>query len=241
MMDATLQKQLTMQIEQQLEAKVLDVQQFTIPYAIIDITYTPMIKKRMDILMKMLLTSYQSGQFTNSEQLASILQVEALFINDLTRQMEHSKLIIVDETMTLTAKGEEQLKQGVYEEQLPVAQIELMYSSLHDQLFAINIDDLELLDDLPEPLANVEERLPEEAPMLEAITKHLKLQHNDQHVQSIEQAEQVELYDFPIALFICFDQKNDRYFSRAYNLYVHEWDDTIASTMDRQHVTQWRQ
>lgn len=92
-MDAVLKKQLTMQIEQQLEAKVLDVKEFTIPYSIVNVQYIPIIKKRMDILMKMLLTSYESGIFTKTEQLASILMVEPLFINDLTRQMERSKLI----------------------------------------------------------------------------------------------------------------------------------------------------
>lgn len=242
-MDQVLEKQLSMQIEQQLEAKILAKKDFTIPYSVVQVTYTPIIKKRMDILMKMLLTSYRSGAFTDAEQLASILMVEPLFINDLTRQMEKSKLISTDESYSLTAKGESQLKQGIYEEQLPDATVELFYSKLHECFFTFDIDTIELEDDLPDPLQylETEEQLQlNEKNAIETVQQLLQEVENEQLVQSIHEMEEVELYDFPVKLFICYDRKTDRLFSRAYNIYLNEWDDSISSYLDKQEVVQWR-
>ena len=242
-MDDILKKQLTMQIEQQLEAKVVHVKDFTIPYSIVNVSYIPIIKKRMDILMKMLLTSFESGAFTKTEQLASILMVEPLFINDLTRQMERSKLILNDESYTLTEKGKEQLRQGIYEEQLPEETIELVYSALHEKFFAIDVDEIELNDDLPDPTHYFEDDEDvelNEGSVVKAIEQHLKEEESERFLASVEAFEVVELYDFPIMLFVCYDQKADRYFSRAFNLYINEWDEMVAKFFDEKEVVEWR-
>ena len=232
-----------MQIEQQLEVKVLAVEQFTIPYSIVEVNYVPILKKRMDILMKMLLTSFQSGAFTKTEQLASILMVEPLFINDLTRQMESSKLITLDDSYSLTAKGKSQLEQGIYEEQMPIAVMELVYSPLHEQFFAIDAESLELEGDLPEPLhyfENEQDVTLNEELVSAAIQQQLQEDGSDLVVQSIDAMDVVELYDFPVLLFICYDAKNDRLFSRAFNIYINEWDDDIGKFLDLKELTNWR-
>ena len=239
----TLIRQLTLQIEEQLSSKVLATEIFTIPFSTLEISYLPVLKKRMDILMKMLLTSFQSGVFTTPDQLASILMVEELFINDLTKQMEKSKLIELDEVYKLTAKGEGQLKEGIYEEQMPVETIEMLYSTLHEQLFSIDIDTLELEHDLPEPLANFEDDQDitfDEAMLTTSIQKHLQDNESELIVQEIENIETVELYDFPYILFICHDEKIDRLYSRAYNIYTNEWDDGVAKFMDKEQLIHWR-
>lgn len=240
----TLIRQLTMEIEQQLSSKVLDKRQFTLPYSTVEVSYLPILKKRMDILMKMLLTSFKTGSFSNIEQLASILMVEPLFINDLTKQMEHSHLVVFEENYQLTVKGEQQLKDGIYEEQMPTATTELFYSTLHAQFFNINPENLDLELDLPEPLSYFEDDTDiefNEETVRQAIQQQLSDEESELIVQDIESINTVELYDFPYILFICYDEKNDRLYSRAYNIYTNEWDDAVSKFMDTKELVDWRQ
>ena len=84
---ATLQKQLAAQLTQMDGAKIVHETSFCIPVHAFKVTYHPVLKKPMDILMKMMLISFQTGVFRDGETLADVLLVEPLFINDLLNKI----------------------------------------------------------------------------------------------------------------------------------------------------------
>ena len=76
-------------------------------------------RSQMDILMKMMLLTFGQAPIRRAANLAELLLVEELFIEDLLKKMLRMGLIRLDNGgYVLTAKGEGQLKSGVMEEEL---------------------------------------------------------------------------------------------------------------------------
>ncbi len=170
---ATLQKQLAGQLTQMDGAKIVHETSFCIPVHAFKVTYHPVLKKPMDILMKMMLMSFKTGVFKDGETLADVLLVEPLFINDLLKKMEKTGLVSKEETLQLTAKGEKQLEEGVYEEELDAVSDILQYSPLHKRFLPGDIEEVLDFDEFPDELsyaAGLEVAELEEQQMIDLLT-----------------------------------------------------------------------
>ncbi|MGM9949625.1 MAG: nucleoside-diphosphate sugar epimerase, partial [Lysinibacillus sp.] len=150
---ATLQKQLASQLTQMDGAKIVHEMSFCIPVHAFKVTYHPVLKKPMDILMKMMLMSFKTSVFKDGETLADVLLVEPLFINDLLKKMQKTGLVVKEGTLQLTAKGEEQLGEGVYEEELDAVSDILQYSPLHSRFLPGDIEEVLDFDEFPDELS----------------------------------------------------------------------------------------
>ncbi len=80
-----IQQQLIKKLEKEKSALIIHTDIWCIPMHTYEITYQPVRKRTMDILMKILLFSCQKSTFERAEQLSEILLVEPLFIEDLLR------------------------------------------------------------------------------------------------------------------------------------------------------------
>lgn len=109
-----LQKELT----QNPPVEIKKQMQYAIPIHTLEVKYHPVMRNVMDILMKMMLISFEKAKLKNVELLAEILLVELLFIHDLTNKMLRLGMIVKEQEFALTAKGKAQLESGILKRNL---------------------------------------------------------------------------------------------------------------------------
>ena len=242
---ATLQKQLSNQLTQMDGAKIVHEMSFCIPVHTFKVTYHPVLKKPMDILMKMMLISFQTGVFRDGETLADVLLVEPLFINDLLNKMIKTGLVEKGDTLQLTTKGEKQLTEGVYEEELDAVSDILQYSPLHESFLIGGMENVLEFDEFPEELSyatGVEVGELDEQQMTRLLTD---MQEEDDelktYVTSIVSNEEIQINDVPCLAFILHDTKTDTLFARIFNTLTNEWDSVLEDVMHKNERASWKE
>lgn len=242
---STLQKQLANQLTQMDGAKILHETSFCIPVHSFKVTYNPVLKKPMDILMKMMLISFQTGAFKDGEELADVLLVEPLFINDLLNKMKKTELVEIEETLHLTTKGEKQLTEGIYEEELDAVSDILQYSPLHKSFLPGDIEEVLEFDEFPEELSyatglEVEEL--KEQQMIEMLTDMQDSEEEENtFITSILSSEEIQISDVPCLAYILHDTKTDTLFARVYNTLTKEWDSKLEDVLHTNERTNWKE
>lgn len=241
---ATLQKQLSTQLTQMDGAKIVHEASFCIPVHTFKVTYHPVLKKPMDILMKMMLVSFQTGVFRDGETLADVLLVEPLFINDLLNKMIKTGLVEKEDTLQLTAKGEKQLTEGVYEEELDAVSDLLQYSPLHESFLKGEIEAVLEFDEFPEELpyaTGIEIGELDEQQMIELLTD---MQEEDDelktYVTSIVSSEEIQINDVPCLFYILHDTKTGTLFARIFNILTNEWDPVLEDVLHKNERASWK-
>lgn len=243
---------LKQQLIEQHASTIVDTQQFTFPLHTVNVSYHPIIKTPMDILMKMMLLSFQRAPIKDTDVLASILLVESLFIEDLTKKMQQAQIISKDEegVYRLTEKGEQQLAAGVYEEQLELVTEEIQYSAIHEGILEGNLDAILEIDELPEPLSYVDEQLEQlnenrvidqlqESAMQNVPGTDEQTEELITYITALTAHEAVQIHDIPLLLFILKDKRDDRLFGRVYNTFTGEWDSTLETFIHEHERVNW--
>lgn len=233
-------EQLSNELKQTLNCSIIETKMVSIPFHSFDVTYYPIIKKRMDILMKMLLTAAKTNGFKDAVELSDVLHVETLFINDLLSQMKRSHLIEQEDMIALTAKGEKQLAEGVYEEQLDLETSILLYSPVHEAYFSEDVEDLlEFEEELELVLEESSLQIVDEA-ICEKLQDEKREQDPSIHVLAYEEIVEKQIYDLPFLVFICYEQKGERYFMRVHNYVTNEWDEVAERFLQKEKLAEWR-
>lgn len=196
-------KRLQKEIARTHDAALVDTVQWTVPMQRLTVTYAPVERLSMDILMKMLLMAFHELHVTSLDTISELLAVEHLFVDDLTNTLLRNELVAIDnDVYVLTARGSEQLASGVYENAQQDEQLLVTYSPLHDAYFLDDVTALYTLD-LPEPYDYVNERdIEAAAPPQKPLITLLQAQHNTDadvktYVSSIKHVEQVEMLEVP--------------------------------------------
>lgn len=234
-------EQLERELKQTLDCEVQRVELFALPMHTIDVTFSPMIKKRMDILMKILLTAAQSGQFQTIQELSEMLHVEELFVSDLLEQMQRSKLIeVVDSFYTLTANGEKQLAEGVYEEQLEEETASLLYSPVHDSYFPDEAEEMVEVEEIVDTLLEESELVLHESKICDILQAEKREVDPAIYVLSVGEVIERQIHDIPYVGFVCYDRKGDRHFIRAHSFLTNSWDDAVESYLSKEKLVEWK-
>ena len=242
------------QLENQYDAKVTQLKEQSFPVFQVELTYYPLKKTPMDILMKMMLISFQKAPIKTVSVLANILLVEPLFIEDLTEKMTHASLITKNEegTFMLTEKGVEQLSAGIFEERLDMTTETLYYSAIHASIVTGDFEQLEELDVLPEPLDYSEDQITtineenvcrflENSYNLDDIAVEQQDSASQVFVSTLENVEIGAITDIPITLFILREQKTDRYFARVFNHVTNDFDEQLADYVTLHEKASWNE
>lgn len=239
-----LQKQLADELQQNNQIKIIYESSFCIPVHSIQVSYHPVLKMPMDILMKMMLLSFQQGEFQNGEGLADVLLVEPLFINDLIQKMQKTGLIQIEAAIKLTAKGEQQLAEGVFEEELDEQSDILQFSPIHNQFLTGDIESVLDFDDFPEVLAYAQDiTLPEmdEQKIIELLQQELFDEETPTYITSITSTEELQINDVPCPAFILHEASSDTLFARVYNTLTNQWDESLATLLHEKERSSWRE
>lgn len=231
--------QLKQQLLQQDGISIEKQMLYAIPIHTLEVKYNPVMRNAMDILMKMMLISFQKAKLKNAELLADILLVEPLFIHDLTNKMLRLDMIQKDEVFSLTTKGQAQLASGIFEEELEETSFYVQYSPIHEAVLDGDLEQFEELEKFPEPFPTVaSEEI--EAIDYQLLIAYIQQQLSDQplaeedvpqFITSISSAESVQINDVPVICFIVNNAKENRQFARVYNTLTGAWDAKLEALL----------
>lgn len=243
-----IEQDLAKQLEQDPAVEVKQIKQYSIPVHTLQVSYHPIMRNAMDILMKMMLISFQKAKLKNVELLADILLVEPLFIHDLTNKMLHLGMITKEEVFSLTEKGQAQLQSGIFEEELELTNYFVQYSPLHKTLMEGDLENLMDIEQFPdnfpymesEEIGEIEESL-----LVNYIQKQLSNEPVEEDaaplfITSVKSTESIQIYDVPIICFVLYHKNDQRFIPRIYNTLTGAWDETIEAILLENEKEDWQ-
>lgn len=243
----SLQKRLEQEIYQNPKVKIMESLLWCVPVHTIEVEYKRVKRTKMDVLMKMMLISFQKAEISSSFQLSELLMVEQLFIDDLIGIMKNSGLIEVREaTIGLTAKGIQQLEQGIFEEEQEPGTHNILFSPTHKTFLTGEIkpasEDEELLQVYR--YAKEEKKLSiENAILLEALHSYnMEGNEGEELIIISEIVSSSELYidDIPCLEYIIYNEQEDLFFARVWNTLTDQWDEVLETQLNEKERLSWR-
>jgi len=242
-----LQQRLMRELQQNRHVKIMKSTDWCIPIRTIEVTYEPIRRSTMDVLMQMLLISMQEANFQNVEELSELLLVDPLFIEDLVSLMSRVRLIEqTDGFYRLTPKGEQQLARGIFEEELEVETATLLFSPCHQAILPAGEEDIEEFDELPEPYRYVDKEAEQqeqfdEAMLLEALQQEEEPSSAQKIVETIVSAQAQQINDIPCLQFILYDKEKNIVYVRVWNTLLNQWDEKLEQQLTEKEQLQWRE
>ncbi|QUW22440.1 hypothetical protein JSQ81_02305 [Sporosarcina sp. Marseille-Q4063] len=242
-----LKNRLTKELQQDFNVRVLDSDSWALPVQLISINFETVSRTKMDILMKMMLLTFQKTNRATIDELGKILLVEPLFIQDLIDKMLRSRMIEKNgEGFALTDKGMQQLETGIYEHEPETDAVERIYSPSHQSFLQGEIDyrfspkDVyRYQDDFPE----WEVAYLEEVELFKAI-QDAGIEPGNETVQTvvtaIESTSVVKDMSVFCIEFRLYNKEEDTIYARVWNTLLGHWDDTIESQLNEKERKKWR-
>ncbi|MGE7911214.1 hypothetical protein [Lysinibacillus xylanilyticus] len=246
-----LQQRLMREIQQNRNVKIVKTDEWSIPIRTVEVTYESVRRSTMDVLMTMLLMSIQEADFANAQELSELLLVDPLFIEDLVSLMSRVSLIEqTDGFYRLTSKGQQQLERGIFEEELEVEMSNLYYSPCHLAFLAVDEDNIEEYDDLPELYRYVDEEAEKQENFEEALLIEALQQEDEEKagvgasqklISKIVQTDAKQINDIPCFEFVLHDKEQDILFVRIWNALLNQWDSHLEQQLTEKEQLQWRE
>jgi hypothetical protein len=217
-----------------------------LPVITYHVTYKPVKRSQQDILMKMMLLTFEQTEIRRAANLSELLLVEELFISDLLSKMQRMGLIILEkEIYQLTTKGYEQLKSGIVVEEMEEESTALIYSPFHDEVWP------ELIEPLPEtneklPLFRyvTDQNLISEDQIFQVLTeREVRLDENGFQivVGDVTNYEQQKVEQIPCVEFQMYNKEQDIFYARVWNTGLKRWDDTLEKHIEEKERVEWRE
>lgn len=229
-----LKQQLTRDLLIDLDVRIVENGEFSVPVQTIELQYTPIARVPMDVLMKMTLFVIKKMPIQQPKQISELLHVEILFITDVLQALTQAYMIEHDVHYHLTAKGEQQLALGIFEQQLATHHTTLIYSMLHQQFSTASLEEIENNEYFPPPLEDTNE----EVKLSEDIYCQ-QLTAPDALVTSIERVALQQVYDVPCLYFVLYNKEQDSYYARVWHVLEAKWDEILEAKLNEQRL-QWR-
>ena len=249
---SNIQQRLVKEIQQNRHVKIIKRDQWCIPIRTVEVTYEPMRRSTMDVLMTMLLISMQEADFCDAKELSELLLVDPLFIEDLVSIMLRVRLIEkVEGVYRLTTKGALQLERGIFEEELEQETASLLYSPCHEAFLTGDLESIEEFDELPPLYRYVDEEAErqdtfEDKLLMEALTIEDKEGEEASSasqiiISSIISSNATQINDVPCFEFIVYDQEKDLYYARVWNTLSAHWDEVLEQQLTEKEKLKWRE
>ncbi len=245
----SLQNRLKQEIQQNSKLKIMESFLWCVPIHTIEVEYKRIKRTKMDVLMKIMLISFQKTDITSSMQLSELLLVENLFIDDLIDVMKKSGLIEKEEdSITLTSKGIQQLEQGIFEEEQEPGTQNILYSPSHEAFLKGEIKPASEGEELLEVYRYAKEEkkklLLEDRLLLEAVEES-KVEVTEGEAPLIIISEIItssELYidDIPCLEYIVYNESDDLFFARVWNTLTDRWDEVLEEQLNEKERLNWR-
>lgn len=203
-------------------------------------------RTQMDILVKMMLLTFGQAPIRRAANLAELLLVEELFIEDLLKKMLRMGLIRLENgCYVLTPKGEGQLGSGVMEEELEEETAELYYSPIHDEIWPENDGSFpEIGEELPlyRYIEGSQHELDEERVLSNLSDRFSGVDEEgfQTAVAAVNSFEEQHSDQMPCLEFQLYNREQDTYYARVWNTWLGRWDETLESQIEERERLEWR-
>ncbi|WP_313150430.1 hypothetical protein [Lysinibacillus capsici] len=243
-----LQQRLMRELQQNRNIKIVKMAEWCIPIRTVDVTYEPVRRSTMDVLMTMLLLSIQEADFSNAQELSELLLVDSLFIEDLVSLMIRVNLVKnEDDFYRLTEKGQKQLERGIFEEELEEETSMLYFSPCHQSFLTIDTRNDEY-DELPELYRYIDKEAEQQEQFEESMVI-AALQESDEEeegssqkvIAKIVQTAAQQINDSPCLEFVLYDKEQDIVFVRVWNTLLNQWDYHLEQQLTDEEQLTWRE
>lgn len=242
-----LKKRLLKELQQSLDNKVLSDLSWTLTAQKVIVSYETVTKTKMDVLMKMMLMTLQQLSIEHPEELAQVLGVELLFVDDLLSIMEGAGLVVKKDVWSVTDLGVSQLTTGMLLHETETEETVLIISPLHN----------EFLDaETPQQFLERKESFRyEEDPttwstkslatdlvrnQLTEIVEQDNTSERQRVVEQVLKIEKVEQIQIPCLEFHIHNTDDDALFARIWNTFTGEWDETLERLVMTKERSSWR-
>jgi len=241
-----LQKQLHLKLLENSSIEIKHSSKWSIPVITYDVYFKRVKRSQMDILMKMMLLTFEQTEIRRAANLSELLLVEELFISELLKKMQRMGLVtLINDSYKLTSKGQEQLNTGIIVEETDEEQTEAFYSYVHDAFWS------EMSDTLPEtnedlPLFRYENKLDvvNEDRIMQVLVEKENGQEEDGFqavVERITHFEQQKIEYIPCLEFQMYNQEQDLFYSRVWNTWLGRWDEILEKQIEEKEMLEWRE
>ncbi|MCM3757112.1 hypothetical protein M3197_06365 [Sporosarcina aquimarina] len=243
-----LKKRLQTELQQSLDCKVLADQSWAFTAHKVLVSYTTVTKTKMDVLMKMMLMSVQQLKIERADELAHLLGVELLFVEDLLSIMKGAGLVVSNDVWSITELGVSQLTTGMLLHETETEESVLLVSPLHNEFLDV---------EKPQPLqASLCPFRYENDPSrwsttdistdtLQSELASLVEQDNtierQQVVEQVLKVEKIEQIQIPCIEFHIHNTNQDVLYARIWNTYAEQWDETLEQLVNTNERSSWRE
>ncbi|WLR54799.1 hypothetical protein LC048_20740 [Mesobacillus subterraneus] len=216
------------------------------PVTIYTVSFNRVKRSKMDILMKMMLLTFEKTQIRRAANLSQLLLVEELFIEDLLKKMQRTGLITLEKgSYKLTSRGHDQLNTGIMEEELAEESAVLSYSPIHDEFWS----------EMTEPLPETDGELPlyrygnhpnnlEKDRILEVLAERGNGEEEDGFqtvVAAVNSFDQQKMEYIPCLEFQLYNKEQDKFYARVWNTLLQRWDETFEKQIEEKERLIWRE
>ncbi|KQL37293.1 MULTISPECIES: hypothetical protein [Bacillaceae] len=244
-----LENRLKRELQQNLNVKIMHSSMWSIPVHSIEAEFICVKRTKMDVLMKMMLIAFQKTTKINAEELSELLLVEQLFIQDLIDLMQRTLLLEkIESGYRLTDKGNQQLANGIFEEEQKPETNNILYSPSHEAFLegelkeATGEEELEVYRYVKEGYLD-EELSFEDETLINALRIN-GAESGEGDVQTVlsEIVSSTDLYidDIPCIEFILYDKKQDIIYARVWNTLLERWDEKLENQLNEKERLDWR-
>jgi DNA-binding PadR family transcriptional regulator len=241
-----LQKQLRSSLLENQDNQIKESIIWHLPVITYDVNYKPVKRSQQDILMKMMLLTFEQTEIRRAANLSELLLVEELFIADLLSKMQRMGLIRQEkEIYQLTSKGHEQLQTGIVVGEMEEESRLLSYSPFHDYFWP------EMNEPLPEtneewPLFRyvTDQNLINTDRILQVLAEKEDRLDEDGFqivVADVTSFEQQKVEHVPCLEFQMYNKEQDIFFARVWNTWLKRWDDTLEKQIEEEERVEWRE
>ncbi|WP_203247648.1 hypothetical protein [Sporosarcina beigongshangi] len=245
-----LKRQLTKELQQDLNVKILDSLSWGLPVHSIEIAFQTVKRTQMDILMKMMLMAFQTEAIADAEELSDILLVEQLFINDLIDKMSRTGVLAnKGSSFALTEAGIQQLESGIFVHEPEDDSKKALYSPCHEAFLTGNVEELSS-DEEQETYRHHKEFVDwtvKSLAKIDAITalQSLGVESSEGNVQivisKIVSATNVQTDAVPCLEFRLYNKNEDVLYTRVWNTLLGHWDKVLEAQLNERERMEWRE
>ena len=246
-----LQKRLTKELQQNMKVKIIHSATWSIPVHSIEVEFKPVKRTKMDVLMKMMLITFQKASVSKAEELSDLLLVEQLFIEDLISIMSRTGLIEKrDGLFKLTDRGMRQLENGIFEEEQDIESKTELYSTSHEAFLSGYIKPASPDEELLEIYRYVKDGYLDEElhfdddMLIEALQKSdTESDEGDTQtvVSEIISTSELTIDDVPCLEYILYNSEKDIVYARVWNTLLSQWDEKLENQLNEKERMKWRE
>lgn len=239
-----LKQRLVQELNQNPNIKIVKSEEWFLPVKSIEITFQTVKRSKMDILMKMMLITFQKASIESIEELSDMLLVEPLFIKDLVDKMLRTEMVgKVAGVFELKKTGLMQLEAGIFisEEETEVKSV--LYSPSHEGFLKGQMKNKsnEKLKEFRYARTNRKERFAESEllEILQSMGVENEVGQTQITVERITSAIEIEHEEVPCLEFRLHHTVENFVYVRVWNCLLMEWDKTIETELNEKERKKW--